>query len=414
MKKFLLTLFALGMLCAPAHAQSCDDPSGFLKSFGSFTVGDVLLLGPGCQQVQSGGNGGAVGTLPARTIVCNPTGAPALASTCPPLVARGPNLLNIDQLVTVNANYQILCTDKLVGPEPSGAPMTLTLPDASCVNQGQFLDIADLAFLVTPVNTVTIVPKATQVIGTCQSFSSSWVLAAPGQSIRLYSNGANAWIRICLNQIPFVQSVQTATNNLALTIPLGSLYAEFWLVGGGAGGAGSGTSPGAAGAGGQSCIGTNASACTSPTFVANGGAAGATSSGSAASGGTATGCQDNLTGGIGGYSISATGATGGMGGASSRGGQGPGANAATGPGAQPGLVAQAGSGSGGGGASNGTVANSGGGGAAGGTCHGYIFAPFSNLFATIGAAGAAGTAGTSGAAGGIGGSGSLLIVWHFN
>lgn len=413
MKKFFLALIVLAGFVSPAAAQNCDDPSGFLKSFGTIPIGDVLLLGPGCQQVQDGGAGGAVGTLPARTVVCNPTGAPALATTCPPLVARSPNLLNIDQLVTVNTNYQILCTDRLVGPEPTVA-MVLTLPDASCVNQGQFLEIADLAFLVSATKTVTINPVGGQVIGTCQSFSSSWVLAAPGQSIRLYSNGANAWIRTCLNQIPFVQSVQTATNNLALTIPLGSLYAEFWLVGGGGGGAGSGTSPAAAGAGGQSCIGTSATACSAPTFVANGGAAGTTASGTAGSGGTATGCQDNLSGGIGGFSISNTGQMGGMGGASSRGGQGLGGAVATGPGAQPGLAAAAGSGSGGGGASDGTTANSGGGGAAGGTCHGFIFAPFVSLFATIGAGGSAGGTGTGGGAGSIGGSGSLVIVWHFN
>ncbi len=41
----------------PARAAtSCDDPSGFLKSFGTIPLGDLLILGPDCQHVQDGGN----------------------------------------------------------------------------------------------------------------------------------------------------------------------------------------------------------------------------------------------------------------------------------------------------------------------------------------------------------------------
>lgn len=62
-------LFALGLFFSsiPASsAQVCDDPSGFLKSFGSIPLGDLLILGPDCQHVVDGG------PLPVTANVFNP------------------------------------------------------------------------------------------------------------------------------------------------------------------------------------------------------------------------------------------------------------------------------------------------------------------------------------------------------
>jgi hypothetical protein len=48
----------------PASAQSCNDPSGFLKSYGTFNIGDMAVFGPGCQQIMDGGVSGISVTTP--------------------------------------------------------------------------------------------------------------------------------------------------------------------------------------------------------------------------------------------------------------------------------------------------------------------------------------------------------------
>jgi hypothetical protein len=64
-KKYLAgILFALACFASPAHAQvSCNDPGGFLKSFGTINIDDTLILGPDCQHVQSGGSNQPVATF---------------------------------------------------------------------------------------------------------------------------------------------------------------------------------------------------------------------------------------------------------------------------------------------------------------------------------------------------------------
>lgn len=55
--KNLLTgfLFALACFASPAFAQSCNDPSGFVKARGTINIGDLVTFGPDCQSVQDSG-----------------------------------------------------------------------------------------------------------------------------------------------------------------------------------------------------------------------------------------------------------------------------------------------------------------------------------------------------------------------
>lgn len=78
MKRFLFALAALFMLSSPASAQICNDPSGFLKSFGPIPLGNSLVLGPDCQHAQDGGAG--IGSAGAYTFFMNPTNVGALPS----------------------------------------------------------------------------------------------------------------------------------------------------------------------------------------------------------------------------------------------------------------------------------------------------------------------------------------------
>lgn len=48
-----------------ALAQSCNDPSGFLKTFGPMKIGDLLSLGPDCQHASTGS---AAGSVPATNV----------------------------------------------------------------------------------------------------------------------------------------------------------------------------------------------------------------------------------------------------------------------------------------------------------------------------------------------------------
>lgn len=54
MVKWLYFLCFVFSLCfGPAHSQTaCNSPSGFLKSFGPSTTGDVMVLGPDCEHLQ--------------------------------------------------------------------------------------------------------------------------------------------------------------------------------------------------------------------------------------------------------------------------------------------------------------------------------------------------------------------------
>lgn len=167
------------------------------------------------------------------------------------------------------------------------------------------------------------------------------------------------------------------------------------MVGGGAGGGGTGTSPGAATAGGNTTFG-------SAFLTANGGAA---SSGAVGIGGTATGGDINIRGGSGGGISTLANVSGGQGGSSAFGGEGAGGSQ-TGAGTAAATNSGSGGGSGGQGASGG-AANGGGG--AGGYCEKLITSPAASYVYAVGAAGAAGTAGSGGFAGGAGAAGIIII-----
>jgi hypothetical protein len=57
--KRLIVAGILALLSASANAQTCNSSSGFLKSFGTITIGDNLALGPDCEHVTTGNTGGA-------------------------------------------------------------------------------------------------------------------------------------------------------------------------------------------------------------------------------------------------------------------------------------------------------------------------------------------------------------------
>lgn len=64
-KLFGIFFGAFLLFASAAQAQNCNDPSGFIKSFGVIPVGNLLILGPDCQHVQDGGSGG--GSIPGFT-----------------------------------------------------------------------------------------------------------------------------------------------------------------------------------------------------------------------------------------------------------------------------------------------------------------------------------------------------------
>lgn len=44
-----------GVKPMPVRAQTCNDPSGFAKFFGPIPLGDILIIGPSCQDISDGG-----------------------------------------------------------------------------------------------------------------------------------------------------------------------------------------------------------------------------------------------------------------------------------------------------------------------------------------------------------------------
>lgn len=48
-------LSAFVAMIAPANAQPCNSPSGFIQSYGNFTIGDTTIFGPDCNHIQDSG-----------------------------------------------------------------------------------------------------------------------------------------------------------------------------------------------------------------------------------------------------------------------------------------------------------------------------------------------------------------------
>jgi hypothetical protein len=187
-------------------------------------------------------------------------------------------------------------------------------------------------------------------------------------------------------------------------------YLELEIIGGGGSASGSGLSPSNGTAGNKSCVENSSSSCSTPLYLANGGARGNFQLANGGGlGGTTSGCDaDSVNGGSGqgNFASNTTAAgAGGKGGESTRGGAGGGIAAGIGYDAAP----NSGSGGGGGGV-NATVTNSGSGGGAGGTCLVILSSPASSYIYTVGASVAGGTAGTNGFVGGAGAAGIIVII----
>ena len=230
---------------------------------------------------------------------------------------------------------------------------------------------------------------------------SSFVLYSR-QSVVMYANGVTAWFLV--GMAPIVPSGIAVNGPASGTWvpPVGTLWLDVQLVGGGAGGAGSGTGAGNGGAGGDTIFGS---------MTANGaGVAGSIAPGGPG-GGASGGTWINSIGGQGGGSELSTVASGdspgGHGGASFYGG-GAGSTASGNPGANGQAI-----GSGGGGGAEATsTAWSAAGGGAGGYCR-SIISPLASFNYTVGGGGAGGAAGTGGFAGGAGQPGALRVIAHF-
>lgn len=198
------------------------------------------------------------------------------------------------------------------------------------------------------------------------------------------------------------------------TTPANVKWIEVFMVGGGAGGLGSGDTSAATAptAGGATCWKASGTACSTPLYQASGGGIPARSATPATGGagggvaGSAT-CNDSTTGG-GGHGGGNGNSAGGTGGNSVMGGGAPGA-----VGAGTAATANTGGGGGGGGTNNSTLVWGAGGGA-GGYCRFVIANPAGTYVYTIGAAGSAGASGSGGLAGGNGGTGRIFVREHYN
>lgn len=216
-----------------------------------------------------------------------------------------------------------------------------------------------------------------------------------------------------VSTIPTVQKFLSGSGTY--TTPAHVSYIRVRMVGGGAGGSGSGTSNngGIGGAGGNSTFGTS--------LLTAGGASAGPNSYTYGYGGTAT---------INSPAVQIAAVVGGTGGPGSQHGT-PDANAffSGGSGAttifggggggtlggSPGAGASnSGAGGGGAGASNVTNSTTGAGGSAGGYVEAIISSPSANYSYSVGTGGSAGTAGTSGFAGAAGGSGYIEVTEYYS
>jgi hypothetical protein len=203
------------------------------------------------------------------------------------------------------------------------------------------------------------------------------------------------------------RTVITATGSGTYTVPAGTSYLEFEMVGGGGGGAGSGVN--------SSPNGNAGNPTTFGLSTASGGSGGSGLSGGAGVSGslgadTKSGIVEfSGAGGAGIYSGSnGIALSGGTGGSSTLGGGG-------GSTIGPGFPANANSGGGGGGGGINQVSSNmyaGSGGSGGGYVKGTITNLAASYSYSVGSGGSTGSAGTSGNSAGAGGSGILIITAH--
>ncbi len=92
LRRILFGTFAALAFASPAFAVTCNPSSGFVKSVGQYDIGDAVIFGPDCEQVQSFGPGFAGFANPTAQIgltVVNGVAATAMRSDAAPPLNQG-------------------------------------------------------------------------------------------------------------------------------------------------------------------------------------------------------------------------------------------------------------------------------------------------------------------------------------
>lgn len=308
--------------------------------------------------------------------------------------------------LTTNTTLAVTDHEALIQSDSTAGSLTHTLPACSTSPIGLKITVKDVG---TGGFTSTVKGSGADTVDGVVTYSP----ALRSNEALVAVNTGTKWLVTTLKAriVPTQQKFTSGSGTY--TTPTGVLYIRVQMVGGGAGGLGSGTASRTtnATAGGNSTFGT-------ALLTANGGAL-AADAGAGGAGGAATVNSPAIGFGIpggdgqGGQLTSATGegTNGGQGGGSALGGSGSGAASSTSGGA-----ARTNSGSGGGGGGNGgTLANSwtGGGGGAGAYIDAIITSPSATYSYAVGAAGVGANAGTSGNPGGAGAAGLIVVTEYY-
>lgn len=340
--------------------------------------------------------------LPASLLLLAPTLALAQPTTTKPNVSNTLAQCTLPQLLLGGGSGSApVCSSTftsgqiLVGQTGSN-PLPATMSGDATINNTGALTLSSTISAGGPTGSATAIPVITY---DAKGRLTAVTTAAPNNSS---TTG------------PTNQTLTFGTDAI-YTTPAGVKWIEVILVGGGAGGLGSGDTSVATAptAGGNTCWNASGTACTTPLYQASGGAVPARSSvpaGGGAGGGIAGSatCQNSAPGNGGGGGASGN-ASGGAGGGSGAGGGGAAATVVGG------TAASANSGGGGsGGGTNNTVLVAGAGGGGGGYCSFVIASPAASYVYTVGAGGTGGALGTSGLPGGNGGSGRIRVIEHYN
>lgn len=319
--------------------------------------------------------------------------------------------------LTTNTTLAVTDHESLIQSDSTAGALTHTLPACSTSPIGLRITVKDIG---TGGFTTTVKGSGADTVDGVVTYSPA---LRNNEAIIVVNTGTKWLVTTLKAKILPTQSIATASSHSGgmsanstgtYTVPTGVLYIRVQMIGGGAGGLGSGTANRTtnATAGGNSTFGT-------ALLTANGGALGV-DQGAGGAGGTTTINSPAIGFGIpggdgaGAQITSATGENlnGGQGGSGAFGGAGSGGGASSSGGA-----ARSNSGAGGGGAGNGgSLANSamGPGGGAGGYIDAIIYPAAGATYSyAVGAAGVGANAGTSGNPGGAGASGIIVVTEYY-
>jgi hypothetical protein len=363
----------------------------------------------GVQNLQGGGTSLTVATADNSTNIATTAWVRNLATTAFPLAQNDifvGNASNVAVAVAMSGDCTIVAAGTVTCTKTNGVNFATSATTDTTVATNITSGTLPVARLSGITNT--------QLSGSA-AISNANLATAPTVTFKCNPTGSTAAVQDCVGgnfaaiACPPNVTIEITGTGATFTLPTCNsvlpAYMEVEVVGGGGGPPGSGTTPGAGTAGNASNFIYN-----SVTYTANGGGTATAGNGNAGgAGGTATGCDENITGGQGGPSLSAntvwTGATGG-GTTLSPGGPGGQTNAPTG------VAGNTNTGAGGGaGGTSASVATSPAGGG-GGTCRKTIVVVAGQTTATytVGAVATGGTLGTTGGAGGNGAAGRIKIV----